>query len=208
MDPIGYHKLLEKHIPLAAVSYCFKLWVDRPFEFKLRNKRLSKVGDFTCHQGKSPRITINSDSHPYLFLLTYVHEVAHLVVHQECGWKVAAHGVEWKETFRQLMAPLMKEEIFPHPLFNALKKHLLSPKASSFSDSILTHALRQYDDTLKTTTLLSDIPEGSTFCFHGKWFKKGSLKRTRVVCRELKTKGNYLVPVDAEIEAGSQPMLF
>src|SRR5882672_12227408 len=116
MDSTGYHKLLEKHLPPSAVPYCFQLWVDRPFEFRLRKKRLSKVGDFTCHQGKSPRITINQDSPPYLFLITYVHEVAHLVVHQECGWKVNAHGREWKEIFRQLMEPLMKVDLFPPPL--------------------------------------------------------------------------------------------
>ena len=190
-----------------ALPYCYQLWVDRPFDFKLRKKRLSKIGDFTCHQGKSPRITINHDSHPYLFLLTYIHEVAHLVVHQECGWKVEAHGREWKETFKQLMAPLMKEDVFPSPLLTALKKHMIAPKASSFSDSELTHVLRQYDNPLKSTVLLSEIPEGSTFSFHGKWFTKGTLKRTRVMCRELKTKRNYLVPADAEIE-GAAPTLF
>ena len=207
MNSNGFHTLLEKHIPAVALPYCYQLWVDRPFDFKLRKKRLSKIGDFTCHQGKSPRITINHDSHPYLFLLTYIHEVAHLVVHQECGWKVEAHGREWKETFKQLMAPLMKEDVFPSPLLTALKKHMIAPKASSFSDSELTHVLRQYDNPLKSTVLLSEIPEGSTFSFHGKWFTKGTLKRTRVMCRELKTKRNYLVPADAEIE-GAAPTLF
>ena len=167
---------------------------------------MSKVGDFTCHQGRVPRITINHDSHPYLFLVTYIHEVAHFVVHEECGWKVEAHGREWKETFKQLMEPLMNEVVFPSPLLFALQKHLVDPKASSFSDPELTHALRQQGPQ-KSIVLLSDLPEGSTFCFHGKWFKKGTLRRTRVVCHELKTKRNYLVPADAEVE-GAAPTLF
>lgn len=114
--------------------------------------------------------------------------------------------MEWKETFRQLMDPLMNESVFPHPLFMALKKHLVDPKASSFSDSELTHVLRQYEIADRPTVLLSDIPEGSTFSFHGKWFVKGKLKRTRVMCRELKTKRNYLVPVDAEVDFAAPTM--
>jgi hypothetical protein len=101
----------------------------------------------------------------------------------------------------------MNEVVFPPPLLMALQKHLIDPKASSFSDPELTQALRQQGRPQQSILLLSDIPEGSTFSFHGKWFKKGKLRRTRVVCHELKTKRNYLVPVDAEVE-GAAPTLF
>lgn len=207
MDSNAVHNLLAQHLPAAALPYCFQLWADRPFDFKLRKRRLSKVGDFTCHQGRVPRITINRDSHPFLFLVTYVHEVAHLVVYEECGWRVEAHGREWRETFRQLMEPLLNESVFPPALLTVLKKHMIDPKASSFSDTELTLALRQHDHSNRAILLLSDLPEGSTFSFHGKWFKKGTLRRTRVVCRELKTKRNYLVPADAEIDSAA-PTLF
>ncbi len=201
MDSPSLHTLLEKHLPSAALSYCFKLWQQYPFEFKVRRKRITKVGDFTCKPGKSPRITVNYDSHPYLFLLTYVHEVAHLVVHQQHGWKHEAHGKDWKTTFQRLMAPLMHEGIFPTELLTVLQKHMANPKASSFSDSVLTHALRQYDDRQKSVVLLLEIPEGSTFGLHGRWFKKGPLKRTRVLCHELKTRRNFLVPADTPVES-------
>lgn len=200
--------ILETHIPAAAIPYCCQLWNDHPFELHLRKKRISKVGDFSCRHGKIPRITINRDSHSYLFLLTYIHEVAHLVVHEKHGWRVESHGKEWKETFQFLMEPVMGLDLFPEELQKALKKHLVNPKASSFADVTLTNALRQADERVKHATLLSEIPEGSVFSFHGRWFRKGVLRRTRVVCRELKTKRNYLVPADAEIEAGSQPTLF
>ena len=200
MNAVQLHSLLEKHVPPGAIPYCLRLWQEYPFEFRLRKKRISKVGDFTCPRGKTPRITINQDSHPYLFLLTYVHEVAHLVVHSQQGWKPEAHGQEWKETFRNLMTPLMHQEIFPDDLLHVLKDHMIQPKASSFSDSTLTRVLRQYDEKLKTSMLLSEIPEGSIFGLHGRWFTKGKLKRTRVLCRELKTKRNYLIAVNASIE--------
>ena len=207
MNSVRFYSLLEKHVPPTALPYCFQLWREYPFEFRLREKRISKVGDFTCHLGRTPRITINHDSHPYLFLLTYVHEVAHLVVHQNHGWKPEAHGAQWKETFRELMSPLMNEEFFPADLLHVLKDHMIQPKASSFSDTKLTQMLRQYDELQKSASLLSEIPEGSIFGLHGRWFTKGKLKRTRVLCRELKTKRNFLVSVNVPVESAQLSFL-
>lgn len=157
------------------------------------------MGDFTCRSGQSPQITVNIDLHPLLFLMTYVHEVAHLRVHRSWGYKAEAHGTEWKETFQRLMAPLLTDEIFPEPLLAGLRKHMTSPKASSFSDAELTQLFRAIDERERNAVLLSQIPEGSIFHLHGRWFKKGKLRRTRVLCREVKTKRQYLVPVDVPV---------
>ncbi len=105
--------ILNKHIPAPAVSYCLQLWQANPFKFKLRKSRQSKIGDFSCKHGQTPQITVNDDLHPYLFLITYVHEVAHLHVHQRYGHKAEAHGEEWKDTFRDLLLPVMTPKSFP-----------------------------------------------------------------------------------------------
>jgi SprT protein len=207
MNSEKLYTILQRHVTAPALIYCFELWQRHPFEFKLRKSRISKVGDFTCHKGRLPRITINQDSHPFLFLITYVHEVAHLVVHQQHGWKPEAHGKEWKESFRQLMAPLMNINIFPQNLLDVLLVHMINPKASSFSDSQLTHTLRQFDEKQKSATLLSELAEGTIFGLHGRWFTKGKLKRTRVLCRELRTKRNFLVPVDVPVQGAQLSLL-
>jgi len=207
MEESRFKLLLEKHIPAAAIPYCLQLWQHYPFDFKVRKKRISKVGDFSCRQGRTPVITINHDSHPYLFLMTYIHEVAHLIVHQRYGWKHEAHGDEWKNMFNQLMIPVLREDIYPLYLLTVLRKHMMDPKASSFSDSMLTHAFRHFDENQKSTILLSDLPEGSVFGFHGRWFQKGLLKRTRVICKELKTKRDYLVPQDVPVEVSQLSLL-
>jgi hypothetical protein len=199
MDLKKIQLLLSQHVPASAVDYCTLLWQELPFDFKLRKNRLSKVGDFTSRTGHHPRITINFNLHPFVFLMTYVHEVAHHRVHQARGFKAEAHGEEWKSTFRGLMAPLLKEEVFPEPLLSGLRKHMAAPKASSYSDSDLTQLFRSFDDREKATVLLSHIPEGSVFSLHGRWFTKGKVKRTRVLCREVKTKRQYLVPADAPV---------
>ncbi len=197
MNSVTLHSILEKHIPAKAIGYCVHLWENHPFQFRLRKSRVSKVGDFSCRPGREPRITINADSHPFLFLITYIHEVAHLHVHKELGWRAAPHGKEWKREFHRLCLPLLQDDIFPPDLGLVLKHHLQNPKASSFSDPALSKALRQYDHHLISATVLADIPEGSEFQIRGRWFTKGKQKRTRVVCRELKSHRNYLIAADA-----------
>jgi len=190
---------LRTHVPAQAVEYCLQLWRQNPFDFHVRKKRISKAGDFTCHHGRTPRITVNHDLSVHEFLITYMHEVAHLHVHQQHGFRAEPHGVEWKMSFRQLLAPLLTVETFPEPVLSGLKDHMVNPKASTYSDSTLTQLLRSIDPRVKSVTLLSELPEGSIFDFQGRWFKKGKMKRTRVLCREIKSKRQFLVPADAPI---------
>ena len=198
---------LEDHVPAASVDYCFALWEDARFTFKLRKARLSKVGDFTYRPGRTQQITINQDLHPYLFLTTYIHEVAHLKVHQLHGHRVSAHGIEWKMTFQELLLPMLDSIIYPLPLLKGLKKHMANPKASSFSDPELTALFRAYDEKEVKAILVSQLTEGSIFSFHGRWFRKGITKRTRVLCLEVKTRRQYLVPADAEVGSAQLALL-
>lgn len=207
MNPTTISRILADHVPEASYAYCFQLWKQFQFEFKLRKSRVTKVGDFTCYPGKVPRITINHDIDPYLFLITYVHEVAHLEVHLNHGNRIVSHGREWKNTFQKLMEPIINEEVFPPVLLNGLKKHLKNPKASTFSDSHFTKLLRTFDVRQQNVILLSQLPEGSVFGFQGKWFKKGKLRRTRVECKELKSRHNYLVPADVPITMAQLSLL-
>jgi len=192
--------LFSAHVPAAAVEYCVQLYFTYRFRFSLRKTRITKAGDFTHRQGHAPRITVNDDLHPYNFLITYIHEVAHVDVHQQYGYKVEAHGKEWKAAFQRLLAPMLNTEVFPSALLASLKKHMANPMASSFSDPELTAALRHYDPTAVTQTILSQLPFGAVFLLNGRWFKKGKLRRTRFECEEVKTKKHYLVPMDAPVD--------
>lgn len=190
--------ILQSHVPPSAVEYCFNLWKQSPFELKITKSRQTKVGDFTSKHTKAhPRITLNNDLNPYLFLLTYVHEVAHLRVYLAHGARVDPHGEKWKTTFTDLTVPLLWESVFPEEILHELRRHMINPKASSFADTELTAAFRKFDKNAQSMAVLSDIPEGSIFQLQGKFFIKGKLRRTRVLCKEMKSKRDYLVPVDA-----------
>jgi SprT protein len=190
--------ILQTHVPAAAVEYCFQLWKESPFELKITRSRNTKVGDFTSKGSRShPRITLNNDLNAFLFLQTYVHEVAHLRVYLKLGNRVDPHGEEWKSEFTDLMIPIMWESVFPEEVLHELRRHMINPKASTFADSRLVEAFRKFDQNASKFIVLSGLPEGSIFQFQGRYFKKGKLRRTRIICLELKSKRNYLVPSDA-----------
>jgi SprT protein len=191
-------EIFHAHLPEKAIEYCFSLWKEKPFHLKITKSRQTKIGDFTSRRdAQHPRITLNRDLNPFTFLITYIHEVAHLHVFLKYGNRVAPHGEHWKSEFQQLMEPLLTSEIFPDQLFGILRNHMGDPKASSFADTELTNALRMYDEGAASHIVLSDLPEGSIFHLHGKYFTKGKLKRTRILCKETKSKRQYLVPADA-----------
>ncbi len=194
------HSLLQKHLPPPALNYCLELWYFYKFDFKLRKSRLTKIGDFTFRTGKTPRITVNQDLHPFMFLTTYIHEVAHLEVHQKFGHRIEAHGQEWKNCFKELLNPMLTKEIFPEDLLESLSAHMADPMATTFSDPALMKIFRKYDEKASAVTLLSEIPAGSVFSLRNRWFTKGETRRTRVLCQELKSKKKYLVPLDAPVE--------
>jgi hypothetical protein len=191
-------EILRKHVPPASVEYCFNLWAACPFELKLSRSRQTKVGDFTSRRSRRhPRITLNNDLNPYLFLTTYIHEVAHLRVYLRYDDRVDPHGEEWKQAFTDLLIPMLWEHIYPEQILHELRRHMVNPKASSFADTKLTEAFRLFDLNKSHAAVLSQLPEGSTFKLQGKYFKKGKLRRTRILCKELKSKRDYLVPADA-----------
>jgi SprT protein len=197
MNEEKVHAILRNHVPEQALSYCFELWKDRPFELKITKTRQSKVGDFTGRKdARYQRITLNHDLNPYLFLVTYIHEYAHLMVYSAHGNRVDPHGEEWKTAFQHVMTPMFGREIFPDDLLEILVRHMANPKASSFADSELTKAFRKHDKNAGQFACLSEIPEGSIFRFQQRFFSKGKLKRTRIICRDLKSKRNYLIPAD------------
>lgn len=191
--------MLQSHVPASSLDYCFSLWKESPFELKITKSRQTKVGDFTSRHSKlHPRITLNNDLNQYLFLMTYVHEVAHLRVFLQFGGRVDPHGEKWKTAFTDLLLPLLWETVFPEEILHELRRHMINPKASSFADSELTQAFRKFDKNTNQM-MLSQVPEGSIFKLQGRYFKKGKLRRTRVLCRELQSKRDYLVPADAVV---------
>lgn len=188
-------RLFHRHLPESAIPYCFQLWKESPFHFFVKKPRNTKLGDFRYHRRQSIQtITLNVDLNPYQFLLTYVHEVAHLRTFARYGTHHAPHGQEWKRLFKLLLEPLLTESVFPKDILVPLKLHMKNPSASSARDLFLMKEMSKYDSVAEQGSFfLADIPPQSIFELSGRKFRKGETRRTRILCEELTTGKKYLV---------------
>lgn len=199
--------ILYKYIPEKAVPVISE-WIYR-FDFKLRIKksRSSKYGDYRPPaNGRNHLITINYDMNKYAFLITLVHEIAHLSSWDKHEDRVPPHGKEWKEEFKFLMTPFMNPEHFPEDILKALSRYMKNPAASSCSDTNLLRTLKKYD-VRTDTVLLEEIGQGSIFTYGAnRQFVKGEKIRKRFKCREIKTSGIYLFDPLTEVSMVSAPL--
>jgi hypothetical protein len=202
MNEANVLALLRRHLPPNAVDYCFDLWERNSFIFKVKNPRRSKLGDYRYIPSTGKHyISVNSDLNPYSFLVTYLHEVAHLLTFRTHGRKAKPHGSQWKRNFRDITFPLLTPAVFPSELLPYISRYISNPATSSCSDPALMVALRNYD--LQKAPLLKDLQKGDLFHLHTRIFKKGILKRTRYVCQEVKTGRSYLISGHAPVQKKS-----
>jgi hypothetical protein len=196
---VDYKKVFDRFVPAPAVDYCYKLWEYFGFEFKIKKSRQTKLGDyrFSPHT-KKHTITINNDLNAFSFLVTYLHEVAHLVTYNEHGRKAAPHGKEWKHNFKRVVQPILNQEVFPENVLLALTNYFKNPKASSCADPVLFNVLRQFDHPSDEIPL-SKVHNGQHFKFQGRSFKKIERKRTRSVCEEIGSGRRYLISEVAQV---------
>src|SRR5690606_21745847 len=144
--------------------------------------------------------TANASPNKYRFLMTLIHEIAHLAAFEKFGRNIKPHGEEWKATFQRLMIPFIRPEIYPGHLLPLLACYFRNPKATSDADATLSLALKQYDE-VSDKSYIFELPYGSNFRIHnGKIFKKGAQRVKRFECLEVSTGRIYLFNPNAEVE--------
>lgn len=182
------------------MDYCYSLWSELGFNFRITRKRQSKYGDYRYDPAtKSHSISVNHDLNPYAFLVTYIHEVAHLFTFEKHQRSVSPHGQEWKLQFKKLMLPMLREDIFPMDVLGPLARHMKNPKATSTSDKALFVALRNHDET-KSGLLLREVETGSKFLFNKKIYRKLEVRRTRSLCELTSNQKKYLISETAPVQ--------
>ncbi|QJD96466.1 SprT family zinc-dependent metalloprotease [Mucilaginibacter robiniae] len=195
-------KVLEKYLPPDAAPLISR-WIDYfKCEFKISRSRNSKFGDYRPpFQGKGHRISVNHNLNPYAFLVTTVHEFAHLHTWNQHQHKVRPHGNEWKLNFKAMMQPFFEKNVFPPDITHAITAYLNNPGASSCSDLNLYRTLRAYDVVKESVTTVEKLPLNVLFKLKdGRVFRKGEQLRKRFRCTEVSTKRIYLFSPVAEVE--------
>ncbi len=182
--------VLSGYLPEASVGEVLELLDRYPCSLKIVSNRKTKHGDFKRLGLGHYQITINNDLNKYRFLITLIHEIAHLVTHKQKPF-ARPHGTEWKLNFQKLMLSFLRPEIFPPQILAALANYLRNPKACTDTDIKLSLALKNCDGE-KLGKFIFELPENSRFSFNERIYIKGEKRRTRFACREIKTKRQYL----------------
>ena len=166
-------------------------------------ERKSILGDYRhSTHFSNHRISVNGNLNKFSFLITLLHELAHLLTFEQFGNKVPSHGREWKTTYGKLLEQFLKNKIFPADIEHELLHSLKNPAATSCAEDGLLRVLRRYDDKKSHHRLVEEIPENALFrCDDGRVFKKGEKMRKRFKCMEVNTGRVYLFSPVYEVEA-------
>ena len=188
-----------------ATTYCRQLWQEYGFLLRVVKPRRTRLGDFRVLLHNQTQITVNANLNPYAFLITYVHEVAHADVNRQYKRRVQPHGKAWQVAFQRLMQPLLTESVFPETILYPLRQYMSKPAATTYSNPALMLALRQAyvvttDPADEQRVLLRDVEEGKPFQFAKKTYIRGTLRRTRVVCKEVSSGKSYAILAHALVE--------
>lgn len=196
---LKFSEILRPFLPSGTEYYISKFLISNVVHFTVSKARKTKLGDYRQPwEGKPHRISVNGNLNQYAFLITTIHEMAHLTTFEKYGNKVRSHGQEWKAEFKELFQPIIEMEILPVDITIAVNNYLKNAKAASCSDDKLYRVLRRYDKN--RGILVEHLNEGDMFELKGKVFKLGKKLRKRYECEEWGTGRIYRVLGLAEID--------
>jgi SprT protein len=185
---------LQNYLPTGSYDAVLEYIYQYKIQLTVARSRQSILGDYRhAYQDKGHRISVNGDLNKYAFLVTLLHEIAHLITFEKHGRKVQPHGQEWKQNFGYLLSNFVGKNIFPEDVEKALYKSIQNPAASSCGDERLLRVLKNYDKPKAGVILLEQLQAGAIFKIKGdRVFVKGEKIRKRIKCQEVATKKWYL----------------
>jgi len=195
MDQKQLIQQLQRYTPSGTATVLANWILQYKISVKITPPRLSKLGDYRPPQkGHGHRISINGSLNPYSFLITFVHEVAHLITWEKHEARVQPHGIEWKLNFKKLMQQFLNEQVFPKDILHALRNYMSNPAASSCTDDRLQRVLANYDPNHQDRNwhYLDEIPFKAYFVI-GRIFQKIEKLRKNFKCIEWQSKREFRI---------------
>ncbi len=185
---------LIPYLPEGSYDHVMPYILKHKVHLTLTKERKTILGNYRApFQGKGHRITVNANLNKYSFLVTLLHELAHLFTWDKYGHKVVPHGNEWKGEFSAILKDFLIEHFFPEVIEKALLKSMHNPAASSCGDENLMRALKLFDLGENVLVFVEQLKKGQHFKMaDGREFSTGEKLRKRYKCQEIKTKKWYL----------------
>jgi hypothetical protein len=186
---------LEQFLPPGSYQQVAPFFDTHAIHLTITNERKSVLGDYRHPVRDAPyhRISINANLNPYSFLITLLHELAHLFTYVHFQRKAAPHGKEWKTQFRHILIPFLGKKYFPSDVEKALFAYLHNPAASTCTDPDLFKALYRYDEQRPGYALVDDLPINQYFeTEDGTVYRKLEKLRKRTKCMNMVNGRMYL----------------
>ena len=189
--PLEY---LQQYLPPASAQLVLQYLHHYKVHLTITRERKSILGDYRhATHDRNHRISVNGNLNKYSFLITLIHELAHLLTFQQWGNRVQSHGKEWKNIYAFLLKDFISGNIFPDDIRQTLQQSINDLPASSCADDNLMRVLRRYDEKQEDVVMVEQIAEGNCFILeNGRVFRKGKKLRKRYQCVDIKTKQLYL----------------
>ncbi|MES2005374.1 MAG: SprT-like domain-containing protein [Bacteroidota bacterium] len=194
--PLSEHPMqaLSEFLPEGSFEQVVQYIHHYKVHLTISKQRKSVLGDYRhSGWGSNHRISVNGNLNKYEFLITLLHELAHLLTYELHKNRVEPHGKEWKAHYSRLLVDFVQQGIFPAEIEKALQKSIINPSATANGETELLLVLSKYNAVKKEGVLhIIDVPEGALFATdNGKIFRKGAKRRKRFECEEIKTGLRY-----------------
>lgn len=162
---------------------------------KITKERKSILGTYKPAHVKQPHtITVNGNLNPYHFLVTFIHELAHLTNFIENGNKVLPHGREWKNHYASLLHQFLNKNIFPADVEKALQNSSTSVAATTCGDIELYKVLSKYNKE-NNKIIIENLSIHDIFKIdNGTQYRIIEKRRTRYLCENIHSKKRFLFP--------------
>jgi predicted SprT family Zn-dependent metalloprotease len=178
---------LKQYIPDGSYEWVMPLILQHKVHLTVTRERQTKLGDYRhAWAGKNHRISVNGNLNRYAFLITLLHELAHLLAFDQYGHRIAPHGKEWKQVYSGILKVFLEQHLFPEDVATELRAIMHNPPASSCAEENLQRILNRYDRKRNGVKLVEQLEEGKRFRIsNGREFVRGEKLRKRIKCYEL-----------------------
>lgn len=194
-------KPLLSFLPPNTLPVLEHILSNENYHLVITRPRTSKLGDFRPPRpGQIPKLTVNGNLNQYAFLITLVHEIAHLKIWVKYQNTVPPHGSEWKKCYSYFLRMFLGQGFFPSTLEKALAAHCNQPQYTTGSDLELSRLLKSYDAKDSNAILLETLPAGTKFLLQGRVFVLGNKMRKHFLCEEVQSGKKFRVHALAEVE--------
>lgn len=190
-------QLLQKYLPENTLPFLKNWFGDHYIHIKITKGRNSKLGDYRKLPDKSHLITVNSTLDPQLFFFVLTHELAHLLAFEKYGRRIAPHGNEWKQTYREML--LESLSIYSDDLKPIIIKFSHSPKANFMASPDLVRYFHM-SDLREHLCFVEDLTPHNIFIYNKQRYRMIEKLKKNYLCENLDNGKKYIFKSLAKVE--------